>query len=607
MLGLSKAFQRFSLYHLDEGELYIKEYLSNVEFTYPSNQEKMNLNGVLYLGSRSLIFEPEDKNISLIKFSFKYLVNLPILSFSDSTINFSTTRMIQIIGNFTEPYKIYTIANESEQLIKIKIKYEKIEIVSKIISELIVKFNSKESSFQFDSLDYLGTLYNFTFDLTLIKSVNEKFIYNNQVYVKQMLPLIEVPGILRITDIRLYFQPIFKISSKKSINVKFSSMTQLFKRRLHLMNIGLEIVTNKKSLLLEFENQNLRDTFYSLIFEHKNDECEIDISIEKFTSLWIQGKISNYEYLIKLNSAANRTRNNLSQYPIFPWTITNWTSEIIDLNNKDNYRDLSKPIGALNPSRLKDFLNRFKDMPEPKFIYGTHYSTSAYVIGYLARKYPEYMLKLHSGRFDNPDRVFNSIDIDWNICYNNPSSLKELIPEFYENNSDFLLNEKHINLGVTAKGQKIGNVILPLWSENNPKIFLDTMKSALESEYVSENLHLWIDLIFGYKQRGEEAIKANNLFHPVSYEDGSGLVDKTEEEIKIIQVQAAEFGQCPTQLFHYPHPKKYSNESIQYPINFEGDKLKIVSIDNENPHNDNIHNFIFHNIQFKELNKHHRE
>ena len=32
----------------------------------------------------------------------------------------------------------------------------------------------------------------------------------------------------------------------------------------------------------------------------------------------------------------------------------------------------------------------------------------------------------------------------------------------------------------------------------------------MESEYVSQNIHHWIDLIFGYKQRGEEAEKAHN-------------------------------------------------------------------------------------------------
>jgi len=55
------------------------------------------------------------------------------------------------------------------------------------------------------------------------------------------------------------------------------------------------------------------------------------------------------------------------------------------LNDPANYRDLSKPIGALDPDRLKMFKERYKEMPEPKFLYGTHYSTPGYVLFYLVR------------------------------------------------------------------------------------------------------------------------------------------------------------------------------------------------------------------------------
>ena len=36
---------------------------------------------------------------------------------------------------------------------------------------------------------------------------------------------------------------------------------------------------------------------------------------------------------------------------------------------------------------------------------------------------------------------------------------------------------------------------------------------ALECDYVSQHIHEWIDLIFGYKQRGAEAVAANNVFY----------------------------------------------------------------------------------------------
>lgn len=40
--------------------------------------------------------------------------------------------------------------------------------------------------------------------------------------------------------------------------------------------------------------------------------------------------------------------------------------------------------------------------------------------------------------------------------------------------------------------------------------FLQKNKAALESQYVSEHLHEWIDLVFGFKQRGSEAVAAHN-------------------------------------------------------------------------------------------------
>lgn len=70
---------------------------------------------------------------------------------------------------------------------------------------------------------------------------------------------------------------------------------------------------------------------------------------------------------------ADRSFNDLTQYPVFPWVITDYTSESLDLNDPAIYRDLSKPIGALNSARLKQLLKRFKDMPEPRFLYGSHY------------------------------------------------------------------------------------------------------------------------------------------------------------------------------------------------------------------------------------------
>lgn len=38
---------------------------------------------------------------------------------------------------------------------------------------------------------------------------------------------------------------------------------------------------------------------------------------------------------------------------MFPWVINDYTSSVLQLDNPKIYRDLSQPIGALNPARLK--------------------------------------------------------------------------------------------------------------------------------------------------------------------------------------------------------------------------------------------------------------
>ena len=73
-------------------------------------------------------------------------------------------------------------------------------------------------------------------------------------------------------------------------------------------------------------------------------------------------------------------------------------------------------------------------------------------------------------------------------------------------------------MGVRANGKKVDAVSLPKWART-PEEFLRKHREALESDYVSKNLHKWIDLIFGIKQC---SIEDNNVFHPVTYQ---GKVD----------------------------------------------------------------------------------
>jgi len=51
---------------------------------------------------------------------------------------------------------------------------------------------------------------------------------------------------------------------------------------------------------------------------------------------------------------------------------------------------------------------------------------------------------------------------------------------------------------MTSENEIIDNVILPEWA-SNVHDFGHKMRLALESDYVSNHLNAWIDLIFGYK------------------------------------------------------------------------------------------------------------
>jgi factor associated with neutral sphingomyelinase activation len=121
---------------------------------------------------------------------------------------------------------------------------------------------------------------------------------------------------------------------------------------------------------------------------------------------------------------------------------------------------------------------------------------------------------------------------------------------------DFLQNQHNIDFGTRHCGSKVSDVSLPPWAKT-PADFVNQLREALESDYVSRNLHLWIDLIFGYKQRGKEADRANNLFYHLCYEGSVDLDTIVNlEERYALEVQIGEFGQVPKQIFTSPHPQK---------------------------------------------------
>ncbi|XP_027444095.1 neurobeachin isoform X11 [Zalophus californianus] len=403
-------------------------------------------------------------------------------------------------------------------------------------------------------------------------------------------PVVVAKGTLSITTTEIYFEvdeddPAFKkidtkvLAYTEGLHGKwmFSEIRAVFSRRYLLQNTALEVfMANRTSVMFNFPDQaTVKKVVYSLprvgvgtsygLPQARRISLATPRQLYKssnMTQRWQRREISNFEYLMFLNTIAGRTYNDLNQYPVFPWVLTNYESEELDLTLPGNFRDLSKPIGALNPKRAVFYAERYEtwdDDQSPPYHYNTHYSTAASTLSWLVRIEPftTFFLNANDGKFDHPDRTFSSVARSWRTSQRDTSDVKELIPEFYYL-PEMFVNSNGYNLGVREDEVVVNDVGLPPWAKK-PEDFVRINRMALESEFVSCQLHQWIDLIFGYKQRGPEAVRALNVFHYLTYEGSVNLDSITDPVLReAMEAQIQNFGQTPSQLLIEPHPPRSS-------------------------------------------------
>lgn len=319
----------------------------------------------------------------------------------------------------------------------------------------------------------------------------------------------------------------------------------------------------------------------------------IDIILKNLAHMWRHRELTNFEYLMHLNTLAGRSYNDLGQYPVFPWVLADYSSPVLDLRDPATYRDLKWPMGAQVPEQREKLMLKYKDLYQmyqmtcdgtddgykmPPFHYGSHYSAAAFVLWYLLRVEPFTSLhvQLQEGKFDKADRLFDSIEATWRGCISNPTDVKELIPEFFYC-PEIFENVNRIDFGSTQTGKNIDSVRLPPWA-TDAQDFVNQHREALESEYVSKNLNHWIDLIFGFKQRpphvpggSKDAITACNVFFHLTYAGAVDLEEVLKEDVGLYDQyvkQITEFGQTPLQLFHQPHVERLPLDAVDiiFPI-----------------------------------------
>ena len=382
-----------------------------------------------------------------------------------------------------------------------------------------------------------------------------------------------------------------------------SHVTEVARRRYQLQPWALQLLlSNGETVLLSLaQGEASRDALYSRLVsivpksaaaEGANDPRtasasqsiavaggwpSLPFASEKseLTDAWQRGAITNFGYLMALNTLSGRCFDDLMQYPILPWVLREHSKAGVNLRSVLSFRDLGKPMGAQTDNRADQFRQRYlhwqtavADEDSPPFHYGTHYSSAAAVSSFLIRLEPfsSYHCAMQDGRIDLADRLFHSVEEEWQLASGEKGGdtgcVKELVPELFYL-WEALLNINGLDLGRRQDGTACAHVHLPRWARGSAWKLVRTLRQALESPHVSRELPGWIDLIFGCLQQGEGAAANLNVFLPCTYIGAVELstLDAVHRAAILSQIQLV--GQSPEQLWkERKHPPRSSAAAL---------------------------------------------
>ena len=413
------------------------------------------------------------------------------------------------------------------------------------------------------------------------------------------------------SDRKVCFGSIFGSQTHKygyfNMYIPFHKIQIVLKRRYYFKKTAIEIFTeDKKSYLFRLEEAKMKELFDNIKLYMKQDAEDILIEYNKFDDRigfinkkniflslstryssdkknnmnlkllyekWTKWEISTLKMLMILNIYSNRSYNDINQYPVFPWIITDYESKTLPPLEKENMiRPLCKPMGMIDftedsKERKENYIEHWlsnekdEDREDNYDRYGSHYSTSLYLTYYLVRVFPfSYIrIELQGKNFDDPNRLFNSLSNSFENAITQKSDLRELIPEFFCF-PEMFLNMNELNLGAVldknGKQVLVGNVEMPKWANYDQYNFIGKHRELLECPEINEKINEWFNIIFGSKQKGKEAKKIYNLFIKQTYEDFEETYNKSTRAEQIYQCRMVEFGVTPHQLFKYDTYKR---------------------------------------------------
>uniref|UniRef100_H2ZYW9 Neutral sphingomyelinase activation associated factor n=1 Tax=Latimeria chalumnae TaxID=7897 RepID=H2ZYW9_LATCH len=557
---------RFSLLMLDLEEYYFEQHTAHHMIHRDKGSNRI-VKGSLKICSKSFIFEPDPLTEPVMKILLRDCKTIEELADQKDTSPFTDKRPGGIFIRCSQVF--FYLTKKNFFLLYKLLKGEidclfQLEAAGKVEDVVQTLLQLHRAS----CLDKLGDqtamitailqsrLARTSFDKNRLCSISEN--PHMECETEMVTPLVTNPGHVCITDQNLYFQPLNGYP-EPVVQIKLHDIKRIYKRRHGLKPLVSVCVCKIKNMStvvnLSFIDCQIKDPvfkYFSVLWSVYMAVSEVNLG---------QGlNLYFFCYLTLFNHLQKRPCLLLKVHPPLKIKVAGLGCVSLPPLPPPSYlfKCFSLSLGGGNCAFLSKFLQiRYREMPGPKFMYGSHYSSPGYVLFYLVRIVaPEYMLCVQNGKYDHADRMFNSISETWRNCLEGATDFKELIPEFYGKDSSFLVNSLKLNLGKRQGGKMVEDVELPPWASSSDD-FLQKNQEVLESQHVSEHLHEWIDLVFGYKQRGSEAIAAHNVFHPLTYEEGVDLdsIEDLNEKIAML-TQILEFGQTPKQLFLTPHPQR---------------------------------------------------
>lgn len=356
------------------------------------------------------------------------------------------------------------------------------------------------------------------------------------------------------------------------------------------------------STRIEFQNVPIQTQSFSLYFKESHH-----------TEKWLNGEYSNFMYLMLINKYSGRTFHSESLYPIMPWIIKDFDSDTLDSSKEDTFRDFAKPMKKGEPISNSGSVIHFLRVCEPfTTLYKTIYPTlkdanqepqikpSQPKIQPQAQETIEKEEQQEEAKIERqPSAEQENIEQEASIEQKETQNTPETQPERSTEPKDDTPTLKLPNVQSEEKSPKLPKaqlskdfnlptafnikrykkfdsikaafsnnegleltpefyyspnffegIELPKWSKT-PISFVYESRKMLESQYVTNHLNKWIDLVFGCKQN-ELGLDAN-YFKSV-WDDQSDLSSiKRKQDIEF---QQKKNGQAPPQLFKEPHPTR---------------------------------------------------